>query len=87
VGPKRARFAAVFDSKRRARTALVRVHAMRQSRVRTRPWFGNEPYVANWGNTTGTPPRIGECLSSALFGLRKSRSSSPQGIQDTTCAP
>src|SRR6476620_5769650 len=75
VGPKSARLVGVFDANvARASRSQMSLLTTRQSQVRTKPWWGRGPYVANCGNTTGTPPRIGERPSNALCGLRKSRS-------------
>jgi len=78
MGPKLARVARIFEAKRRAAIAFAGINIDDTPIERAcEAMVGNEPYVENCGNTTGTPPRMGQDLPSALLGLRNSRTSSP----------
>jgi hypothetical protein len=54
--------------------------------VRANPCLGSEPRPENWGQQTGTPPRMGLPGSNDALD-RKSRSSPSAARHEVTCAP
>src|SRR6185436_5757545 len=57
------------------------------SLFRANPCCGSAPRLANCGQTTGMPPRIGSPGANAAVFPMNSTSLPPAGIHDVTCAP